>query len=122
MCHVRTAPNWHEPLPVSSIGRCNHVFGLWLRFTRPLASPICRHEDLSIPSILVTAAVVHEVGRATLCVCPLSNSSALAEPYTTNALAYALRRLRPVRFLSKVVRRTICRESVRSKFQYQNCA
>ncbi len=38
MCHVWTAPVWQElSSRFCSIGRCSHVFGLLMRFTRPLA-------------------------------------------------------------------------------------
>jgi hypothetical protein len=37
MGHVWSAPGWQEESSLCSIGRSSHVFGLFARFTRPLA-------------------------------------------------------------------------------------
>ena len=37
MGHVWTAPSWQELFHVCSLGRCSHVFGLFVRHTGPLA-------------------------------------------------------------------------------------
>jgi hypothetical protein len=31
--HVWTAPSWQELSSRYRVGRCSHVFGLWMRFT-----------------------------------------------------------------------------------------
>jgi hypothetical protein len=32
-CHVWTAPSWHGKTLRRRLGRCSHVFGLYVRFT-----------------------------------------------------------------------------------------
>ena len=33
ICHVWTAPSWQEKSSRRRLGRCSHVFGLFVRFT-----------------------------------------------------------------------------------------
>jgi hypothetical protein len=33
LCHVWTAPSWQGFSPRLQVGRCSHVFGLFVRFT-----------------------------------------------------------------------------------------
>src|SRR5262245_65461097 len=37
MCHVWTAPSWQGESSRCRLGRCSNVFGVSVRFTRPLA-------------------------------------------------------------------------------------